>query len=309
MLGEDDVAAAELVGGEHRLVVLVLVLQHHAVDEAAVGELLAVVETHRVQRVEHLAPHQVDVAGRLCRGEQRQGGAHGARVLEGVVQRVDLRPHRARCPPRRAAATAPRSCRRGRGPTRAATSDGSAARPARRRRARRTVRPRERRRTRSSSSATTCFRSSGRDALIVVILVTARRPGARPRNGEVVGELARPGRWPSPSMPSSVSSSSSAGGVGERRVGQARAGRAVPGVGRRRAADPAPQSAAASSRMSSHRTRTGTGHHVARLRVEVADLEPAAGPHRGKERGEVVVQVLDGRAAEGGPRPTPSRRR
>ena len=47
-----------------------------------------------LDEVEHAAADLVAVAARLGRGEQRQGRPLGARVLERVVQRVDLRVHR-----------------------------------------------------------------------------------------------------------------------------------------------------------------------------------------------------------------------
>ena len=82
--------ATQLVGGQHRLVVLVLVLEHHPIDETRGQQRVRVVQPHAVEGVEHLATDQVEVVQRLGRAQQREAGPGGAGVLEGVVQRIDL---------------------------------------------------------------------------------------------------------------------------------------------------------------------------------------------------------------------------
>ena len=95
----------QLVGGEHGLVVLHLVLRDHPEREPGAetgAELCAGAEAaglppggqlDLLDQVEHPCADLVAVAARLGRGEQRQGRPLGARVLERVVQRVDLRVH------------------------------------------------------------------------------------------------------------------------------------------------------------------------------------------------------------------------
>ena len=131
---EDRVSATQLVGGQHRLVVLVLVLEDHAEHEARVEQRPGRVEPDRVEGVQHLAPDQADVVPGLRRVEQRQrrpGRRGGARRRRRCRRARAASP---RCRPPRAAATAPRSCRCARGPTPAATSAASAGRAARTRR-------------------------------------------------------------------------------------------------------------------------------------------------------------------------------
>jgi hypothetical protein len=69
--GEHRRARPELVGGEHRLVVLLLVLHDHAEGEAVGGEPAAV---HRAaaQHVQRFLAHLGDVRARLAGREQRQ---------------------------------------------------------------------------------------------------------------------------------------------------------------------------------------------------------------------------------------------
>jgi hypothetical protein len=84
----------KLVGGQHGLVVLLLVLHDHAEREGLFGEPAAVVERRARQHVEHLLPHGADIAARLGRVEQRQRRAVGASVPERVVEVVDVGTHR-----------------------------------------------------------------------------------------------------------------------------------------------------------------------------------------------------------------------
>ena len=85
---------------EPGLVVLHLVLRDHSEREAGVREVgaesdgLAVRQVHPLDEVEHPAANLVTVTARLTRRQQRQRGPLGARVLERVVQRIDLRVHR-----------------------------------------------------------------------------------------------------------------------------------------------------------------------------------------------------------------------
>ena len=86
--GQHRVAAPQLVGGEHRLGVLLLVLGDHAEDEAALGQPPSV-QRGALQQVDHPGPHLADVAARRCGVQQRQGRPVGAWMLEGVIQLVD----------------------------------------------------------------------------------------------------------------------------------------------------------------------------------------------------------------------------
>nr|BFE67975.1 hypothetical protein GCM10020092_012760 [Actinoplanes digitatis] len=86
-------AVAQLVGGEHGLVVLLLVLDDHA-EREAVRDQRPPVEADPVEHVEGLVPHLVHIGAGLGRAEQRQRRAVAARVLEGVVQLVDVAAHR-----------------------------------------------------------------------------------------------------------------------------------------------------------------------------------------------------------------------
>ena len=96
---QDRLAAAQLVGGQHGLVVLVLVLQDHAKDEAVLAQRVrrgsvGPAQRHRLQCVEDLATHLTEVVVRLAGQQQRQAGPGVTRVLEGVVEVVDLGAHR-----------------------------------------------------------------------------------------------------------------------------------------------------------------------------------------------------------------------
>ena len=82
---ENGLPLAQLVGGQHRLDVLLLVLLDHDVGEQLTGTALA----GAFERVEDPAADVGDEAASLRRGEQRQVDPGGARVLEGVVQLLD----------------------------------------------------------------------------------------------------------------------------------------------------------------------------------------------------------------------------
>jgi hypothetical protein len=81
------------MGGEHGLVVLLLVLGDHAEGEARVQQRRAL-QRAGLQQVEHPAAHLVGVAAGLGRRQQGQARPLGPGVFERVVQRVDLRVHR-----------------------------------------------------------------------------------------------------------------------------------------------------------------------------------------------------------------------
>ncbi len=83
----------QLVRREHRLVVLLLVLDDHAEREAVFDESPAF-EWRPFEHVEHLVAHRPDVGTRLTRPEQRQRRPVASRVLERVVQVVDVGTHR-----------------------------------------------------------------------------------------------------------------------------------------------------------------------------------------------------------------------
>ncbi len=91
--GEHRGAVAQLVRDEHGLVVLLLMLRDHAEGEAGVEQRSAV-QRGALQDVQHPAADLGDIAVRLVRCQQRQRGARGAGVLEGVVDGVDVRAQR-----------------------------------------------------------------------------------------------------------------------------------------------------------------------------------------------------------------------
>ena len=86
-------ALAKLVRGQHGLVVLLLVLGDHAEHEAAVDELPAG-EADPLKQVENPSPDVAGVAAGLGGRQQRQRRPRGTRMLERVVERIDLRVHR-----------------------------------------------------------------------------------------------------------------------------------------------------------------------------------------------------------------------
>ena len=90
--GEHRPALPDLVGDQHRLVVLRLVLGDHA-EREPVAEQPRTGKRGPLQQVQDPAPHLVAVGPSLRRRQQRQRRAFGAGVLERVVQRVDLRVH------------------------------------------------------------------------------------------------------------------------------------------------------------------------------------------------------------------------
>ena len=91
--GERGRALPQLVGDQHGLVVLLLVLGDHAVGEP-VGEQRGPGELGRFQQVHDPAADFPGVRAGLGGRQQRQRGPRGPRVLERVVERVDLGVHR-----------------------------------------------------------------------------------------------------------------------------------------------------------------------------------------------------------------------
>jgi hypothetical protein len=81
------------MGGEHGLVVLLLMLRDHA-EREAVGDQPLAGEPGPLDQVEHAPPDLPGIRPRLGGRQQRQGRALGSRVLERVIERVDLRVHR-----------------------------------------------------------------------------------------------------------------------------------------------------------------------------------------------------------------------
>jgi hypothetical protein len=86
-------ADAELVRREHRLGVLLLVLHDHSEGEALLDQPSAA-QRAGGERVERLLADLRHVGARLGGAEQRQLHPAGPRVLEGVVEPVDLRAQR-----------------------------------------------------------------------------------------------------------------------------------------------------------------------------------------------------------------------
>jgi hypothetical protein len=85
-------ALAQLVGGEHGLVVLLLVLGDHAEDESVGQQRGAVrVQGGTVEYVQGLFADLAEIGAGGFGGEQRQRGPVGPGVLERVVERVEVR--------------------------------------------------------------------------------------------------------------------------------------------------------------------------------------------------------------------------
>jgi hypothetical protein len=79
------VALLELQCLQDRLVVLVLVLEHHVVDVTVTQQRIHVLEVHRGETREHAAADLVHDAATLAQPGKRQRAALAARVLERVV--------------------------------------------------------------------------------------------------------------------------------------------------------------------------------------------------------------------------------
>jgi hypothetical protein len=87
------VPLGQLEGGQHGLVVLVLVLDDHAVHEAAGHEGEGRIELDALEQAQGPVPHLGQVGPGLARGEEGQGRAIGPGVAEGVVEVVARRAH------------------------------------------------------------------------------------------------------------------------------------------------------------------------------------------------------------------------
>ena len=85
---QDRIALSQLVGGQHRLGVLLLVLGDHAEHEPALGEP-ASPQRGLLEQVDDLGADLGDVAPGLRRVQQRQCRPVGPRVLERVVELID----------------------------------------------------------------------------------------------------------------------------------------------------------------------------------------------------------------------------
>jgi hypothetical protein len=85
--------AHQLEGGQHGLVVLVLMLDHHAVDETVGQQGRGRIELHPLEDVENPAPNHGDVGPRLGRAEEGEAGPVPPLVAEGVVDVVVERIH------------------------------------------------------------------------------------------------------------------------------------------------------------------------------------------------------------------------
>ena len=297
-------AVAQLVGGQHRLDVLLLVLLDHRereqlVDRSSRRNSSRSSTRPRTSREERAAPRAA---------EQRQADPLGPRVLERVVELLDLRRQHALRGRRRrrAAATGPPADRCARGPRPAGSSAGCAGGSAR------LVELGERQRPgrgplrgprasvcvrhRASSSRTASGptrrgavararrRASGRPR--PVRRRSRRRPSTRRAHASRrdVDAAARPPR-------ASAGSASPSRAAAARRRGPARTARPR---GRPR---PGRRSGSTVSAASAGHQRSGSG-------VQAADLEVAAGADRREQRRQVVVEV--GRAS--GRRPTAPRR-
>lgn len=85
----------QLMGDQHRLVMLLFVLGDHPEGEPRLGQARTrTFEGGALQHVQGPAAHLRRVLTGLGGRQQRQRGPFRARVLEGVVQAVDLGPHR-----------------------------------------------------------------------------------------------------------------------------------------------------------------------------------------------------------------------
>ena len=91
--GEHRHPGPDLVGDQHRLVVLHLVLRDHP-EREPVAEQPRPGEPGPVEQVENPAAHLVAVGPGLGGRQQRQRGTLRARVLERVIERIDLRVYR-----------------------------------------------------------------------------------------------------------------------------------------------------------------------------------------------------------------------
>ena len=83
-----DGPGLELQRREHRLDVLVLVLDDHPVHEATAQQRHSGIEIHPVEDIEGAAAHRSDVGPGVIRAQERQPGPVGPGMPEGVVHVV-----------------------------------------------------------------------------------------------------------------------------------------------------------------------------------------------------------------------------
>ena len=79
------------MGRKHGLGVLLLMLEHHRVDETGGCQVVLAGEVGAAQPVQGTVAYIADVRARLARAEDRQRGTVAARVRECVVQVVEFR--------------------------------------------------------------------------------------------------------------------------------------------------------------------------------------------------------------------------
>ena len=292
-------ALAQLVGRQHGLVVLLLVLHDHAERERVLGEPPAL-EPRTVQDVEHLVAHLAHVTACLGGVQQRQPRPVRPRVLERVVELVDVGAHRL------AAADVADQ------PELLLVADVREV-PHQRRHQHRVL----------------------ADEVLVVDGV-GEQDAAPPGPFEAAGDqraqfaggesfrgghgaslLVVPSRWSTFALmaPASVAGQARATAARARR-GRAqrpppgrrrgRRGRVRPPVPlvRHRQADGQRRLVTSSSLNNAASTASGTAPATARLRVQVTDLQVPVRAHRRELRGQVVVQVVHCRRGRGtSPRP------
>ena len=291
---------AQLVGGQHRLDVLLLVLLDHHEREQLPGPP----SPAPLEPVEDPTADVGDELARLRRGQQRQVDP-GRRADAGTRRRaLDRRAGSSPCAGRRrrrAAARGPPAGRCARGPRPAGSSAGSAGGSARARRGRSAAgcargRPPAARRSRSSVSAqATCFllqhgeRPDRRDPAAQLVA----RAGPRVDELGVRLDLRPQLRWAR-----AQATATHPDGPAEAAIVEPVAGGGVPasatlarvggGVRRDRVVEQGDGDARRAP-------ATTVGH-----RVEAAHLEVAARPHGREQRGQVVVEVGGrGRPGEG----------
>ena len=296
---QDGWSLPQLQGGEHGLVVLLLVLHDHAR-----GEQLLV--GRAVQHVQHAAADLVVERPGLDGRQQRQRRAVGPPVLERVVQRVHVR--RPACPA--GSGSPPRSSHSSscwpmwaRSQTSGlisglcwASSVGSSRSVSSR------VRPRASSRSRTMSSRRECRHGPAPRTRPAARPRRCARPAGRPDIGRT-----RPGR-PGRRRPARAAAGARSAAIAtQRRAESASAAWPRPSPGRL-----GPQRGGRLGRLGrlvgrdrvvhQRGRHRGDGRPPARRRhVQVAQLQVAAQPHRREQRGQVDVEVGGGRRAAAQP--------
>ena len=277
------------------------------------------VETDRVEGVQHLAADQADVVAGLGRLEQRQRRPGRARVLEGVVDVVELGPHRldagrlAQQPQLLVVADVrevPHQRRhqpRVLGEQLALVEDAGGQADAAVAAALELVGDvlLERRARTASAGAVPAGRVRGHR---IAGSSGGRRPGCGRgrRSGRGKRRPGRPGRGARRSRSSAASAASKQASAAVCRPGAASPSRAAASQ------SSSPAQAVLGGRTGDRVVEQGGEHRhrhrppLPRLRVEVAHLEPAARPDRREQRGHVHGEVVGARGVR---RPRPSRGR